>query len=72
MCCLNYEDEVYKKARKSLPDLGDLVVTPDGEGRIEGINYLTRVLKIHLRDKEVFAKYPADEVQVLRKERLNG
>jgi len=72
MCCLNYEDEIYKEARKSLPNLGDIVVTPDGEGHIEGIDYLTRILKIRLQDKEVFVKYYADEVQVLRKERLNG
>ncbi|MDR1012846.1 MAG: signal peptidase, partial [Lactobacillales bacterium] len=39
MCCLNYEDEIYKNARKSLPDWGEVVVTPKGKGVIEEINY---------------------------------
>ncbi|MDR1472942.1 MAG: signal peptidase [Lactobacillales bacterium] len=67
MCCLNYEDAVYKEERQSLPNLGDFVITSEGKGKVESISYLTRVLKIRLQDKKVFVKYHADEVQILEK-----
>ena len=32
MCCLKYEDEVYQKKLKKLPNIGAIVKTEDGVG----------------------------------------
>ena len=40
MCCLKYEDEVYQKKLKKLPNIGAIVKTEDGVGEVEGIETL--------------------------------
>lgn len=34
MCCLVYEDKIYRDLRKLLPKMGSTVETPEGEGRV--------------------------------------
>lgn len=66
MCCLKYEDETYKEARKEMPSWGVSVSTPDGEGIVKGVNYLTRTLRIQLQDKEPLKEYNINDIQVLK------
>lgn len=42
LCCLSYEEEGYKEMRKSLPKIGQRCSTPNGEGKVIGINILRR------------------------------
>ena len=67
MCCLKYEDEIYREARKKMPKWGTKVLTPDGEGIVKGTNYLNRTLKIQLEEKKHFEEYHADEIRVVKK-----
>lgn len=62
MCCLKYENEEYELARRELPDLGTYVKTPDGEGKVVGLNLLNRVIKVGLKDRVTPIDYTQEEV----------
>lgn len=38
LCCLKYEDELYKENRKDMPNVGDLVATQKGDGIVTSID----------------------------------
>lgn len=48
MCCLNYENDEYEQAKKELPDYGQEVVTPEGKGKVVGLNLLSRIVQVRL------------------------
>jgi cell fate regulator YaaT (PSP1 superfamily) len=48
MCCLAYENDVYKEAVKSIPKLGHKVITPEGEGRVRDRDILRGLVKVQL------------------------
>ncbi|RNF38317.1 PSP1 domain-containing protein [Planococcus salinus] len=62
MCCLKYENDEYETAKKEMPDVGSRVSTPDGNGRVVGMNILERVLKIRLSEQEQTLEYALDEI----------
>lgn len=62
MCCLNYENDEYERVRKLMPDFGQIVETPDGPGRVIGLNVLSEVVKIKLKSKETPVEYDLDEL----------
>lgn len=62
MCCLNYENDEYERVRKSMPDFGQTVETPDGPGRVIGLNVLSEVVKIKLKSRETPVEYDLDEL----------
>ncbi|HSI66928.1 MAG TPA: stage 0 sporulation family protein [Planococcus sp. (in: firmicutes)] len=63
MCCLKYENDEYETAKKEMPDIGTKVNTPDGYGRVVGMNILERVLKIRLAEQEQTLEYSLEEVE---------
>ncbi|MDR1539851.1 MAG: stage 0 sporulation family protein [Clostridiales bacterium] len=71
MCCLKYEEETYEYLNKDLPNVGDPVRTPDGDGDILSINILRQVIKAAVRrkpgDVPVVGFYALKEVKVLTK-----
>ena len=62
MCCLNYENAEYERVRKAMPDFGQSVETPDGAGRVIGLNVLSEVVKIKLKSRETPVEYDLDEL----------
>ena len=64
MCCLRYENDVYEEAKAVLPDLGQRVLTLDGEGRVIGQNALKSTATVELMDRTV-REYRADDVAPL-------
>lgn len=62
MCCLNYENDEYERVRKLMPDFGQTVETPDGPGRVIGLNVLSEVVKIKLQSRETPVEYDLDEL----------
>lgn len=67
MCCLKYENDEYEAAKKELPDYGKDVMTPDGKGRVVGLNLLNRVVKVRLAGRETPLDYEASEVTLAAK-----
>jgi len=43
-CCLRYEDETYRHLKTRLPRKNALVKTPNGEGRVVGVQILTQLV----------------------------
>jgi cell fate regulator YaaT (PSP1 superfamily) len=62
MCCLKYENDEYESAKEQLPDLGEVIVTPHGEGKVVGLNILERVLQVELKEQERVLEYTLDEI----------
>ncbi|GMB10087.1 cell fate regulator YaaT (PSP1 superfamily) [Thermolongibacillus altinsuensis] len=62
MCCLKYENDEYETAKEQLPDLGEMIETPHGVGKVVGLNILERVLQVELVDKERVVEYTIDEL----------
>ncbi|MCM3603665.1 stage 0 sporulation family protein [Robertmurraya korlensis] len=62
MCCLKYENDEYESAKELLPDLGQVITTPQGPGRVVGLNILERVLQVELADHERVLEYTLDEI----------
>lgn len=45
MCCLNYEDEVYKELRKGMPRDNERVDTPDGLAKVIKVDYFNGLIR---------------------------
>lgn len=48
MCCLRFENEVYAKLKKGMPNQGERVHTPDGEAIVVDTNILESTVKTRL------------------------
>lgn len=62
MCCLKYENDEYETAKELLPDLGEFIETPNGRGKVVGLNILERVMQVELAGQERVLEYTLDEV----------
>jgi cell fate regulator YaaT (PSP1 superfamily) len=62
MCCLKYENDEYESAKELLPDLGEIIETPQGKGKVVGLNILERVLQVELKEQERVLEYTLDEI----------
>ncbi|HEY85102.1 MAG TPA: stage 0 sporulation family protein [Chloroflexi bacterium] len=65
LCCLSYEDEMYKAVRKTLPRTGSIVETPEGKGRIRGLNILKETAIVAL-DNDTRIEIPVSEIEVIK------
>ena len=70
MCCLKYENDMYEDARRELPDYGKEIKTPEGLGKVIGLNLLDRVVKVRLFGKEMTVDYDYDELKEFEKNGL--
>jgi cell fate regulator YaaT (PSP1 superfamily) len=50
LCCLAYENDMYKQLRAELPRVGTLVSTPSGDARVVGVNALRQVVTLQMSD----------------------
>lgn len=62
MCCLKYENDEYEAAKEQLPDLGEWIQTPDGPGKVVGLNILERVLQVDVKEQERVLEYTLNEI----------
>lgn len=62
MCCLKYENDDYEIAKQQLPDLGDPIATPLGDGKVVGLNILERIVQIEIKERERVIEYTLDEL----------
>lgn len=68
MCCLNYEEKVYKENTKEVPPTGSLVLTKDGQGYVVDRDVLQKRVRarIFLQDgSEDEQYYGLDEIELL-------
>ncbi|GAE36547.1 PSP1 domain-containing protein [Halalkalibacter akibai] len=62
MCCLKYENDMYESAKQELPDIGKRIKTPDGRGKVVGLNLLERLIQVELTEGERVVEYTMDEL----------
>lgn len=53
LCCLSYEDEEYVNCSVGLPEVGETIKTPQGEGRVIDVNILKRSYKVLIDNEKV-------------------
>lgn len=68
MCCLKYENDEYEEAKAQMPDVGTKVNTPDGIGKVVGLNLLERVLQVNMPAFERVLEYAWSEIEDLQNE----
>src|SRR5699024_4529728 len=68
MCCLKYENDYYEEARAQLPDVGDEIKTPEGNGRVVGLNILDISMKVKIEGLEQPLEYKMEELETLNQE----
>lgn len=67
ICCLNYEQNVYESAFETMPHVGYIVSTPDGNGTVTEANVLQETVKVRFEGDNVEIKqYPASDVKILK------
>ncbi len=73
MCCLKYEEDVYEELNRNLPDVGDMIKTPDGTGEILSVNVLMQNVKAAVKKSEndppTINFYAVDEIKVLKQKK---
>jgi len=71
MCCLKYEESTYNELNKSMPGVGDLVRTPDGDGEVLNVNILRQTAKVAVKkkpqDDPTAAMYTAEQIEILER-----
>ncbi len=67
MCCLRYEEDTYEHINKTLPNIGDIVITPSDEnGEVINVNVIRQLVKVVIRKKDgdpEIIEYKADDLK---------
>ncbi len=62
MCCLKYENDTYELAREEFPEVGSRVITPQGEGKVTGINIFKKTVAVELQESKAVREYAAHDI----------
>ncbi len=62
MCCLKYENDDYEEAKALMPDIGTRVQTPEGPGKVVGLNLLERLLQVSMVEQDLVLEYTLEEI----------
>jgi len=62
MCCLRFEASSYEDSHDDMPNKGDIVITPDGDGTVKEINYKKKTVTVKLQDSGYVREFPVEEV----------
>lgn len=69
MCCLVYEQQIYRRMKKSLPRAGQKVLTELGLGEILDIDVINRQVNVRLED-QTRQSFPVAEIEVIDARKL--
>ena len=61
-CCLKYEYDQYKEAKKTLPKRGKRVITPSGEGKVVRLNPLSQKVSVDLGEEGI-QEFDPEEIE---------
>ena len=66
MCCLKNEEETYEYLNSRLPNIGDMVTTPEGlKGEVQSVNVLRQLVKVivEVNDEKELHEYKVKELK---------
>ena len=52
-CCLGFENDLYTEMRKDLPEVGNIVKTPSGKGKVVSIDILKKTYRVELSENNI-------------------
>ena len=52
-CCLGFENDLYTELRKDLPEVGNIVKTPSGKGKVVSIDILNKTYKVEVSENNI-------------------
>lgn len=69
MCCLKYEEDIYKENAKGMPKYGEIVKYLDAEAKVAGIDILNRKVKLKVgeQDSERIEVVDVEKIEKLKK-----
>ncbi len=67
LCCINYENELYKELKKYAPDIGDIVKTAEGPAKVLSCDVLNKNCKVkYIEEENKFGYLKLDEIEFVR------
>lgn len=66
MCCLKFEHDQYESVKDELPEVGSMVATSLGEGKLMAINAKKRMVQVRLMETNEVLEFPFDDVAELQ------
>jgi len=60
-------NDEYEEAKEGMPDLGEVAMTPDGRGKVVGLNVLERLIQVYLQEQERTVEYTLEELLACEK-----
>lgn len=66
LCCINYEDELYKELRKNAPDVNDIVITQEGEAKVLSCDVLNKTAKVKYLSDDKFGYLKFEEITFIK------
>jgi cell fate regulator YaaT (PSP1 superfamily) len=64
MCCLRYEHEPNSGTTKRLPQIGEIVMSPSGQGKVLDLNLQTEMAVVQILDGLEELEFPAAELKI--------
>jgi len=64
MCCLRFEASSYENAHEQMPNPGDAVLTPDGDGHVKEVNRKKKIASVKLLESGRVKDFPLEEVDI--------
>ena len=61
LCCLQYEDQNYIESAKGLPNIGEVVKTDNGDGKVVSVDVLNRKCKVLVNGNKEEIEYKINE-----------
>ncbi len=64
LCCINYENELYKELRKNAPDINDIVETEKGKAKVLSCDVVNNNVKVkYIEDDNSFGYLKLNEIK---------
>ncbi|AQS54089.1 hypothetical protein BW727_101724 [Jeotgalibaca dankookensis] len=62
LCCLEYENDMYEALKKTMPDYGTTIETPEGKGKVVGLDILAQIITVTLFKERKTVQYAWEEL----------
>ena len=67
LCCINYENELYKELKKFAPDIGDIVKTEEGPAKVLSCDVLNKTCKVkYIEEENKFGYLKLEDIEFVR------
>jgi len=64
MCCLRYEHENTAELKKRLPMIGEIVMSPGGQGKVLDVNVQNELVLVQLLEDKSEVEFPGSELRI--------